>query len=204
MPYWYWNGRITPAETRRQIHAMIDQGVYQAVVFPWDGMELHFLSEVYWRRFGAALAIARELKFTLNFADEYDWPSGHAWDLNSNQPELSRVLVAHPEYRIKRLKYTESIVDGPAATPARPEHAIFSVAAHLDGSGRPESDTLQVIDTGWKAPAGRWLVTSYELILSTGGPNTRVDLLNPDAVDTYLSCPKPHLFKQTQLKGQTS
>ena len=81
MPYWYWNGRITPAETRRQIQEMIDQGVYQAVVFPWDGMELRYLSEDYWAQFGAALAIAKELKFTLNFADEYDWPSGHAWDM---------------------------------------------------------------------------------------------------------------------------
>ncbi len=186
MPYWYWNGRITPAETRRQIQAMIDQGVYQAVVFPWDGMEIRYLSEDYWRQFGAALAIARELKFTLNFADEYDWPSGHGWDVKAGKPELSRVLIEHPEYRMMRLKYTESIVEGPAAAPARLEHAIFTVGGRVDGSGQPESATLRLVDAGWKPPAGKWLVTSYELVPSTGGHNTRVDLLNPNAVDTYL------------------
>jgi hypothetical protein len=79
MPYWYWNGRIREDETRRQIGEMIRQGVYQAVVFPWDGMEPEYLSEEYWRQLGAALRIARELGFTLNFADELNWPSGHAW-----------------------------------------------------------------------------------------------------------------------------
>ena len=41
--------------------------------------------------------MARELHFTLNFADEYDWPSGHAWTSPYNDPELSAVLRAHPE-----------------------------------------------------------------------------------------------------------
>ena len=82
MPYWYWNGRITPAETRRQIQAMVDQGVYQAMVFPWDGMELRYLSEDYWHS-SAQRWNRRELNFTLNFADEYDWPSGHAWDVKA-------------------------------------------------------------------------------------------------------------------------
>ena len=186
MPYWYWNGRITPTETRRQIQEMIDQGVYQAVVFPWDGMELRYLSEDYWTQFGAALAIAKELKFTLNFADEYDWPSGHAWDVKANKPELSRVLIEHPEYRMMRLKYSEAIVEGPATALPRPEHAIFTVAGRVDGKGQPESATLQLIDAGWTPPAGKWLVTSYELVPSTGGHNTRVDLLNPAAVDTFL------------------
>jgi hypothetical protein len=186
MPYWYWNGRINPADTRRQIQAMIDQGVYQAVVFPWDGMEQRYLSEDYWHQFGTALAIAKELNFTLNFADEYDWPSGHAWDVNAGKPELSRVLIGHPEYRMMRLKYTETIIEGPAAAPPRPEHAIFTVAGRMNSSDQPDSATFQIVDAGWTAPAGRWLVTSYELVPATGGHNTRVDLLNPDAVDTYL------------------
>ena len=161
MPYWYWNSRITPPETRRQIRAMIGQGVYQAVVFPWDGMELRYLSEDYWRQFGAALAIARELKFTLNFADEYDWPSGHGWDVNAGKPEPSRVLIEHPEYRMMRLKYTEAIVEGPATGLALPEHGIFTVAGRVDASGQPQSATLQLVDAGWKPPAGKWLVTAY-------------------------------------------
>jgi len=95
-PYWFWNGTITPGETRRQIREMIAQGVHEAILFPWDGMSVRYLSEDYWRQVGAALDAARELGFTLNIADEYDWPSGHAWDMGSQQPELSRVLQKHP------------------------------------------------------------------------------------------------------------
>ena len=47
---------------------------------------------------------AKELGFTLNFADEYSWPSGHAWEASANKPELSRVLQAHPELFPDRLR----------------------------------------------------------------------------------------------------
>jgi len=45
MPYWYWNGRVNPADTRREMEAMMRQGVHRAIVFPWDGMEQRFLSK---------------------------------------------------------------------------------------------------------------------------------------------------------------
>src|SRR5450759_4946901 len=96
MPYWFWNGTISAAETRRQMEEMIRQGVHQAVMFPWDGMDVRYLSEDYWRQVGAALDTAKQLGFTLNFADEYDWPSAHAWDRHTDKPELSQVLLKHP------------------------------------------------------------------------------------------------------------
>jgi hypothetical protein len=65
MPYWFWNGEIAAAESRRQMQEMIAQGVHQAVVFPWGGMNLQHLSEEYWRQVGAALDAARQLGFTL-------------------------------------------------------------------------------------------------------------------------------------------
>lgn len=137
MPYWYWNGTVTPAETRHQIEEMIRQGVHAAIVFPWDGMQPRYLSEDYWKELGAALDIASELNFTLNLADEYLWPSGHAWEFGSNRPELSRVLQLHPEFRMQCLELTE------------------------------------------EAPG-------YRLTPAIGSHNTRVDLLNPDAVKVYI------------------
>ncbi len=185
MPYWYWNGHISPAETRRQIQAMIDQGVYQAIVFPWDGMDVRYLSDEYWQQFGAALAIAQELNFTLNFADEYDWPSGHAWDNKGDKAELSRVLIDHPEYRMRRLKYSESVIDGTKPLSLSPD-ALFTVAGRLADNGQVEAVSLRLISPDWRPDPGKWLVTSWELVPATGGHNTRVDLLNPDAVDRYL------------------
>ncbi len=191
MPYWYWNGRVTPEETRRQIREMIGQGVYQAIVFPWDGMEVPYLSEAYWRQIGAALDIAKELGFTLNMADEYDWPSGHAWDFWSGKPELSRVLQQHPEFRIERLKYEEHAVNGPRSWAQEIGRAALVVAARQNESGRLEEKSLRLLQPDgttlrWEVPAGEWLVTVYRLEPAVGGHNTRVDLLNPQAVRAYL------------------
>jgi hypothetical protein len=185
MPYWYWNSRITAEETRRQIRAMKEQGVFQAVVFPWDGMEQRYLSEDYWAQFGKALEIAKELGFTLNVADEYDWPSGHAWDIGLDQPELSRVLSEHPEYRMHRLEYTEHTLEGPLRWNGD-ARAYLTVAARLNG-GAVDAETLRLIQSGWQVPEGKWLITIYERVPAVGGHNTRVDLLNPKAVDAYIA-----------------
>ncbi|MCC7340482.1 MAG: hypothetical protein IT170_05305, partial [Bryobacterales bacterium] len=42
-PYWFWNGRITAEESRRQLHAMKAQGVFEATILPWDGMSPRYL-----------------------------------------------------------------------------------------------------------------------------------------------------------------
>src|SRR4051794_311474 len=66
MPYWFWNGTLTAEDTRRQIDAMISQGVYSAIAMPWDGMRPRYLSEDYWRELGTALDYAASRGFTLN------------------------------------------------------------------------------------------------------------------------------------------
>ncbi len=191
MPYWFWNGRVTESETRRQIEEMIRQGVYQAVVFPWDGMEPAYLSEEYWRQLGAALAAARELGFTLNLADELNWPSGHAWRPEGG-PELSRVLEQRPEFRMRRLDYEEHVLEGPRRWRMKPKPpACFAVVARQEREGKLEASTLRLIEPvrgelRFHVPAGRWLLTLYRLVPAVGAHNTRVDLLNPQAVRLYL------------------
>jgi len=192
MPYWFWNGQLSAAETRRQIRAMIRQGVHQAVVFPWDGMAQPYLSEAYWEQVGAALDIAKRNNFTLNFADEFDWPSGHAWVYPAAGAEASRVLQAHPELRMRRLAYMEEIVQGPQAwsDPGSQSPEIV-VAAKLDASGRLEADSCTPIavegdSARWAVPEGRWVITSYRLVPAVGAHNTRLDLLNPEAARYYL------------------
>jgi len=184
MPYWYWNGRVTAEQTRREIQAMISQGVYQCIMFPWDGMEPRYLSEEYFRQVGAALDAARELGFTFNLADECDWPSGHAWDFGSNQPELSRVLHGHPEYRMRRLDESQETISGEWH---RPPGVELAVAGRVDEAGKVDAASLTLLAQDWRTPEGRWVVASYRLAPAVGGHNTRVDLLNPDAVRRYIA-----------------
>jgi hypothetical protein len=192
MPYWFWNGTLSAAETRRQMEEMIRQGVHQAVVFPWDGMDVRYLSEDYWRQVGAALDTARQLGFTLNFADEYDWPSAHAWDRHTGKPELSQVLLKHPEFRMRRLATAEFNLEGPNGWSWEcPETPEAVVAARLDAQGRLEESWFVVVPAKgrslrWEVPPGRWLLGVYWTEPAVGAHNTRLDMLNADAVKTYL------------------
>ncbi len=192
MPYWFWNGPITGAQTRRQIREMTGHGIYQAVVFPWDGMGVRYLSEEYWQQVGLALESARKLGFTLNFTDEYDWPSGHAWVVPSDQPEVSRVLQAHPELRMHRLEYVEESVEGPRHWVWKGDwKPAVAVVARENTAGRLDGESCAVLPISdkpleWMAPAGRWVVTMYRPVPAVGAHNTRLDLLNPDATKFYL------------------
>jgi hypothetical protein len=192
MPYWFWNGDLTAAESRRQMHEMVAHGVHQAVVFPWGGMGVPYLSEECWQQVGAALDAARSLGFTLNFADECFWPSGHAWDSSSDQPELSRVLQAHPEFRMQRLARTEQVVGGPTnwTCPAETKWELV-VAGREEANGGLAQDSCTNLpltsgQVSWAAPAGRWVLTAYQLLPAVGAHNARVDLLNPAATRVYL------------------
>ncbi len=185
-PYWFWNGRITRADTQRQMEEMIAQGVYGAIVFPWNGMGVKYLSEDYWDQMGAALNIAAKLGFTLNIADDYTWPSGHAWDQQSTNPELSRVIREHPAYRMKRIDYTEYTVEGPREWSAELQQTPeFVLAGTLPLNGFQQlpvsGKTIR-----WSVPPGRWLITAYYVVPAVGPHNTRLDMLNPAAVKAYI------------------
>lgn len=177
-PYWFWNGKLTSGETRRQIGEMVRQGVRGAVVMNWAGLEPAYLSEAYWREVGAALDAARAEGLTLNFSDEYLWPSGQAWDYASLKREPSRVLQFHPEYRMRRLTL--------AAAGGEPE---VVVAARVDESGAIDEQSLTLVPVAqrhaWRAPAAGWKLFTYTPVPAFER-GTRVDLLNPAAVRVFI------------------
>jgi hypothetical protein len=192
MPYWYWNGKITAQETRRQIRSMVGQGVRAAIVFPWDGMEVPYLSEQWWQALGDALDAASEAGFTLNLNDEFTWPSGHAWDHFQQGPELSRVLKANPEYRMKRLTPEEfSLPASGRWNRSFAQTPEVVVVGRLNDASNLEADSLQIIPVAdnkvsWQVPNGQWKAFVYSAREVTGAHNTRVDLLNKDAVRKYI------------------
>jgi hypothetical protein len=185
-PYWFWNGRVTEAETRRQIAEMVAQGVRAVVVFNWTGLEPAYLSEEYWQQVGVALDAARAAGLTLNFADEWLWPSGEAWVYASPEPEPSRVLQLHPEYRMRRLSCrTADAGEDPCAGPA----AEAVVAARVDASGAIDASSLTLLPpaeaAGWKAPGPGWKLFIYTLV-PAAERGVRVDLMNPAAVRVFI------------------
>ena len=186
-PYWFWNGRVTEAETRRQIAEMAKQNVRSAVVMNWAGLEPAYLSEAWWEQVGVALDAARAAGVTLNFADEYLWPSGQAWDYASGRREPSRVLQMHPEYRMHRLTCRQ--IDAAATLPSLDAAPEVVVAARIDEGGRIDEASLErlpaALPLAWKPRPGRWRLYVYTAVPATER-GVRVDLLNPAAVRTFI------------------
>jgi hypothetical protein len=184
-PYWFWNGRITAPETRRQIGEMVSQGVHAVTVMNWAGLEPAYLSEDYYRPVGAALEAARSAGLSLNFSDEFLWPSGQVWDRASLKTEPSRVLQLHPEYRMRRLA-VKRLRPAPFTLDAVPE---VVVAARMGPSGEIDEQSLTVIPArrrlDWKAPGDGWTLFVYTPVVATER-GVRTDLLNPAAVQVFI------------------
>ena len=185
-PYWFWNGKVTAKETRRQINEMVRQEVRSAVIMNWAGLEPAYLSEPFWREVGVALDAARDAGMTLNFSDEFLWPSGQAWDYASLNREPSRVLQLHPEYRMRRLTCRQ-IRSGESTVLDADAEVV--VAARVDASGAIDKQTLTLLPAAripkWKAPAADWRLFVYTPIPSFER-GVRVDLLNPAAVKVFI------------------
>ena len=192
MPYWYWNGKITAEETRRQIRSMSGQGVHSAIAFAWDGMEIPYLSEAWWKALGDALEAVAQTGFTLNLNDEFTWPSGHAWDHYQQGPELSRVLKQSPEYRMKTLVVEEiALPESSRWTRSFDERPEVIVIGQFDLKKGLILDSLRTLEpssgsVSWQAPPGTWKAFIYTKREVTGAHNTCIDLLNKDAVRKYI------------------
>jgi len=188
-PYWFWNGKLSAGETRRQIGELVKQGVHAVVVFNWTGLAPDYLSEDYWREVGVALDAAREAGLTLNFADEWLWPSGQAWVYNSPDREQSRVLQLHPEYRMRRLSCRQADPREPVTLEANTE---VVVAARVDPSGAIDEKSLTVlpfadgtVDAASCRDSPGWKLFIYTLV-TTSERSVRVDLMNPAAVKVFI------------------
>jgi hypothetical protein len=185
-PYWFWNGKITAGETRRQLKAMAEQGLRSATVMNWAGLEPAYLSEEWWAQVGIALETARSLGMTLNFSDEHLWPSGQAWDYASLDREPSRVLRLHPEFRMRRL----TVKQMPAGTPQSFDQLPEAIAAaRVLPSGEIDESSLILVPAArrvnWTAPAGEWRLFVYTTVAATER-GVRTDLMNPAAVRAFL------------------
>ena len=107
---------------------------------------------------------------------------------SSQKPELSRVLQEHPEYRMHAAGPGEQTINGPAVwRPQGETKAEFIVAARQISDGRLDAETVTLVrGNEFRAPMDSGCVTSYDLVPAVGGHNTRVDLLNADAVEAYI------------------
>ena len=189
-PLWFWNGHLTPQIVERQIDAIVSQGIYSVYMMTWSGLRPRYLSEEFWELVAVAVAKARAVGLTFCFADEFNWPSGEARDY-ALKGYPSRVLEANPEFRMRSLFPERHTVAGPAEVAVEGADLAHVVAARVE-AGVIVAESLvdvtsAVVDRGaWSAPEGQWALYVFRLRESIGYDGGLVDLMNPDAIRTFI------------------
>ncbi|PWW00990.1 alpha-L-rhamnosidase-like protein [Paenibacillus cellulosilyticus] len=204
IPFWFWNDELTREELIRQIHEFHSKGVDGFVIHPRMGLsrQIPYLSDTYMDLVEAAVEEAARLGMSVILYDEGMYPSGSACGL---------VVKHNPDYASRGLQLQEipcekGIVSFPIQLSS--EETLVSVQAVKKRSEReveeirpitlvPEQNVISFTlpDEGeWSilvfvdTPSGGTIRGVHEG-QDDGEPDAPLaaDLLNPDAVQTFIS-----------------
>ncbi|MCL4177953.1 MAG: hypothetical protein KJ072_09440 [Verrucomicrobia bacterium] len=186
-PLWFWNNTpVTADGIREQMQLARDRCKYGGFGILPFGRDFApaYLSEEYFKVYGAALDRAKVLGLTLSLYDEYGFPSGSAGSQNSSDTSL--FAQRWPELTIKRLDKHEWEIVGPTRfqTNLPPGQLQALVAMNTLTLERVElSDTVRDGALDWDAPAGDWKVMAF-VCDKDGDPIC--DYLDPEAADRFI------------------
>ncbi len=90
VPFWSWNGRMTPAEVRRQVDVIADAGWGGGFIHSRVGLTTPYLGEEWFAAVDATLEACRARGLPVWLYDEDRWPSGFSG---------GTVTREHPEHR---------------------------------------------------------------------------------------------------------
>jgi len=193
LPLWYWNGNIQEAEIVRQLTLMKDVHINRVMIFPMLGLDVQYLSDIYFYMCEVTVTTAKKLNMKVWFYDEYAWPSGTCGGLINKQ---------YPEYLMHSLRFYRYIIDRKKVCIHLPEGFIVSIRAinkrtgeTIDLSSNINGDVLS-----WETSSPQqWVIYAMvscplQVILdsSVGSPWSYnlpgyLDVLNPDAVSCFIS-----------------
>jgi hypothetical protein len=202
-PFWFWNGALTGEELGRQIRQMVEHGVYGAYAHNRDGLQTRYLSEEWWQALGGGLQAAKEAGFSLCMVDEFEWPSGEARDYWMPGINKSHVIEGNPEFHLRRMRPTESIVHGPSrwSSPVT-EKTVAVVAGKRLGPDHLDGNSLRMVnwekgakEVSWDVPEEEWLITVYDLVPAVA-QMSRVDLMSRDAIAKFIRIYYEEFYKR--------
>jgi len=73
-PYWLWGVNVDENRLYAQIDRMIAQGIYGAIIFPWQDMPQPYLSESYFALLRSVLNHAAKREFAIGLLCDVGWP----------------------------------------------------------------------------------------------------------------------------------
>ncbi len=214
-PFWFINHELGVDEIVRQVRMMHEKGVGGFIFHARHGLGDAFMTPQWLEALASACCEAERLGMVAWLYDEDNWPSGTMG---------GRLTAAHPEYRMRYLRYCEQRVEGPCETVLAPELDDNSVLQILmtplvERDGRLEPQCARSEDmTGrfdaasgsisLKIPAGRHLVSFFFLCPVPQGitfcNGSYLDTLDRDACREFVRCCyEPNIKAVEQFLGKT-
>ncbi len=80
-PFWFWNGDLEKAEIEWQIREMVEKGIRGFFIHPRQGLKQPYLSDTFFDLVECAVFAAEEVGMIVHLYDEYPYPSGVAGGL---------------------------------------------------------------------------------------------------------------------------
>ena len=96
--FWFWNAAMEPESIEKNITEMHRQGIREFLIHPIHGLDIEYLSDVYFERYRYALSVARKYGLRVWIYDEYGWPSGNAG---------GKLLEQYPEHKAWYLRFSK-------------------------------------------------------------------------------------------------
>jgi hypothetical protein len=104
VPFWFWNGAMEESEIAYQLREMRDKGLGGVFICARQGLEIPYLSDLWFDRVKFAAETAREYGLEVWLYDEYPYPSGMSG---------GEVILQHPDAKQYNLLHESFEVSGP-------------------------------------------------------------------------------------------
>lgn len=174
-PFWAWNGKLDPAELRRQIRIMKKMGLGGFFMHSRVGLDTPYLSGEWFECVDTCVAEAKKLGMEAWLYDEDRWPSGSGGGLVTSNPEFQmRVLECEVLASVSEFKWDDSVV---AAFSAKIEGENASEVKRIKVELRPD------VSIGHELLVFRVVVTASS---DWYNGQTYLDTMNPKAVESFI------------------
>ena len=186
-PLWFWNNTTVTSEgiveQMQLAHDKCGYGGFGILPFGKD-FKPKYLTEEYFKVYGAALKKAKELGMTMCIYDEYGYPSGSGGAIHGDG--VPRFANNYPDHTIKRLDKLEEYVTGPGKYSATiGKGRLMSIVA-MEMATKKRINLTGMVKDGkvvWTVPEGNWKIMIF-MCVKDGDPN--VDYLDPEGVEHFV------------------
>ena len=176
-PFWSWNGKLTPAETRWQVREMTDKGLGGGFMHARFGLATEYLGEDWFASCAASIDEGKKLGFSSWLYDEDCWPSGDC---------AGRTSAANPDFCARSLVWRRG--DGalqPGGRVLAEDMAPLARFRIVEEPGRePELHPATPQDEGFSD-----VVTFFAALVAPNGPTRdfHADLMHDGAMREFIA-----------------